>query len=107
MFKGKRIVLLISVLLIALFVLAACQSEPTEVEVTRVVEKEVPVEVEVPGEPVEVEVEAGPAQRLGHQVVLADRGAARCDQQIGAGRVGGLGMDWLQISTRWAVLELL
>ena len=45
MFKGKRIVLVISVLLlIALFVLAACQSEPTEVEVTRV------VEVEVPGE---------------------------------------------------------
>ncbi|UCC52852.1 MAG: hypothetical protein JSV68_02580, partial [Anaerolineaceae bacterium] len=59
MFKGKRIVLLMGILLIVLFVLAACQSEPTEVEVTRVVEVEVPgetVEVEVPGETVEVEV---------------------------------------------------
>ncbi len=55
MFKGKRIVLVIGVLLIALFVLAACQSEPTEVEVTRIVE--MPGEtVEVPGETVEVEV---------------------------------------------------
>jgi hypothetical protein len=57
MFKGKRIVLILGLLLLVLFVLAACQSEP--VEVTRVVEVEVPgetVEVEVPGETVEVEV---------------------------------------------------
>ncbi len=54
MFKGKRIILIVGLLLIALAVLAACQSEPEEVEVTRVVE--VPVEVEVPGETTEVEV---------------------------------------------------
>jgi hypothetical protein len=57
MIKGKNTVLLLGILLLVLFVLAACQSEPTEVEVTRVVE--VPgetVEVEVPGETVEVEV---------------------------------------------------
>jgi hypothetical protein len=71
MFKGKRIVLLMGVLLIALFILAACQSEPTEVEVTRVVEKEVPVEVEVPGETVEVEVEVTRVVEVPAEVEMA------------------------------------
>ena len=72
MFKGKRIVLVISVLLIALFVLAACQSEPTEVEVTRVVEVEVPGEtVEVPGETVEVEVEVTRVVEVPAEVEMA------------------------------------
>ena len=54
----KRYILLLGLLLITVIALAACESEP--VEVTRIVEVEVPgetVEVEVPGETVEVEVE--------------------------------------------------
>jgi hypothetical protein len=57
MLMKRQYVVIIGLLLIALLVLAACQSEPTEVEVTRVVEVEVPgetVEVEVPGPEVEV-----------------------------------------------------
>jgi cytochrome c553 len=69
MFKGKRIVLLIGVLLVILFVLAACQSEPVEVEVTR--EVEVPVEIEVPGETVEVEVEVTRVVEVPAEVEMA------------------------------------
>lgn len=69
MFKGKRIVLLIGVLLVTLFVLAACQSEPVEVEVTR--EVEVPVEIEVPGETVEVEVEVTRVVEVPAEVEMA------------------------------------
>jgi hypothetical protein len=57
MLMKRQYVVIIGLLLIALLVLAACQSEPTEVEVTRVVEVEVPgetVDVEVPGPEVEV-----------------------------------------------------
>ncbi len=48
----RRIVLILGFLLLFAFILASCSSEPeeVEVEVTRI------VEVEVPGEPVEVEV---------------------------------------------------
>ncbi len=55
MFKEKRFILIVGMLLLVLFVLAACQSEPTEVEVTRIVEVSGET-VEVPGETVEVEV---------------------------------------------------
>ena len=52
LFPKRRIVLVLGSLLLFAFILASCSSEPeeVEVEVTRI------VEVEVPGEPVEVEV---------------------------------------------------
>jgi len=50
LFPKRRIVLILGFLLLFAFILASCSSEPEEVEVTRI------VEVEVPGEPVEVEV---------------------------------------------------
>ncbi|MDX1415544.1 MAG: cytochrome c3 family protein [Candidatus Promineifilaceae bacterium] len=55
MLRKKEFVLFLGILTLLLVVVAACQSEPTEVEVTRIVE--LPgetVEVEVPGPEVEV-----------------------------------------------------
>jgi hypothetical protein len=66
-FPKKKIVIVLGFLLLFTLALGACSQEPEEVEVTRVVEVEVPVEVEGPtvevtriveieGPPVEVEV---------------------------------------------------
>lgn len=52
--KFRRICLIIGFLLLFSFGMAACSQEPETIEVTRIVE--VPVEIEVPAETVEVEV---------------------------------------------------
>ena len=52
--KFKRICGIVGILMLASFVFAACSQEPETVEVTRIVE--VPVEVAVDAEPIEVEV---------------------------------------------------
>ncbi len=52
--KFRRICMIVGCLLLFSAIFAACSQEPETVEVTRIVE--VPVEVEIPGETVEVEV---------------------------------------------------
>ncbi len=52
--KKQRFTYLLATMIVFGIALAACSQEPETVEVTRIVEQEVPVEVEVPGPEVEV-----------------------------------------------------